>query len=254
MVNQFVDWAHDRLFDSQEAIEYLSGRGVSIDQCKRHRIGFTGGMFDVDSDSDPNHSDNCKDRDKKRAWCDTCRYKFWSTLWEEGDPKVGKRIEGSVILPLTSYSGLTIGFQVRSIATKSYDTYVINKRPEGYFFGISSNLEGIWNSKSVCLTEGGFDQLVIERLAFPYAIGLTTNSVNKLQHAFLKRFVKKIYLCFDGDSPGRAGALSFIKNSSLEVHDIKIPRSYEVKDPNALWKKLGDKKFADVMKPLFGVI
>lgn len=254
LIDDFLDWAHAGLMASDEAQAYLRGRGASEDQWRRHRLGYVAGDYDVDSSADPGHDpERCSDYDKKHVWCDSCRLRSWSSTWErteEGAPKVqlpGRRIAGSVVLPLTSYSGQAVGFQVRSVREKSYDTFALRRRPEGYFFGIGPNVGEVWASGSAWLVEGPFDQLVVERLVSPTALALTTAGVSTLQLRFLRRFVRRIYLCLDMDKAGRDGVRSFISRhgDGFEVLDVSYRHPiHKVKDANDLWKKLGDSKFA----------
>lgn len=246
----FIEWAHNSLSDSEEAQAYLRSRGVSPEQCVRHRLGYVGGDFDVSPSGHPGHSDDCHDREKRSKWCDVCRYRRWSSTWEgeEGTFKeqhVGRRIAGCVVLPLTSYSGMTVGFQVRAIKDKSYDTFVVNRRPEGYFFGTSASVNEIWRRREVALVEGPFDHLIFERLVMPTVLALTTNSVNQLQMKFLKRFVRRVYLCFDRDQAGRDGREGFAEKtmSEFDLVSVDFPKIGGSKDLNDLWKKVGDDKF-----------
>ncbi len=123
-LDRFLDWAHAGLQDDDDAQAYLHGRGISSEQWARHKLGFTHGDFDVDPSEDLMHCSDCSDREKKHLWCDVCRFRNWSSVWEseeEGSPKIrraGRRILGSVVFPLTSYSGVIIGFQIRSIREK----------------------------------------------------------------------------------------------------------------------------------------
>jgi DNA primase len=250
-VDQFVQWANDQLEHSEIAQEYFRGRGISKEQWARHRLGFVGGDFDVDPNSYPGHSDTCSDFEKKRLWCDACHYRSWSSVWEapeEGARKVqhvGRRIAGSIVFPLTSYSGQTVGFQIRSLERKEYDTFVLKRRPEGYFFGIGPNMESIWASREICLVEGPPDQLVVERLVRPDVVALTTAGAGTFQMRFLRRFVKKIYLCLDRDKAGRDGTQSLIKQCSqdFELVDVNYSHSKGGKDCNDIWKKIGDDAF-----------
>lgn len=256
-INRFLDWANHSLLDVDEPQQFLLGRGVSKDQWIRHTIGFTGGEFDVDSSLDPDHGSICDIFEEKRSWCDSCRYRLWSSTWESVESSsrktqfVGKRIAGCIVLPLTSYSGTPVGFQLRSINDKVYDTFVVKKRPEGYFFGTSAAIDFIWSSREVWLVEGAFDHLIIERLISPNVLALTTNSVNKTQIKFLRRFVKKVNLCLDLDVAGRDGVKSFIRNNGLDfdVKDVKYkPSGFDAKDVGDIWKKIGDDKFKILMK------
>jgi DNA primase len=250
-IDQFVSWANSQLDDSERAQEYLLGRGISKNQWAKHKIGFVGGEFDVDQSLDPGHGDVCMDREKKHLWCDSCHYQSWSSTWEsvENEEKkvriVGRRIINNIVFPITSYSGNTIGFQIRSLERKEHDTFAIRRRPEGYFFGIGPNMETIWNSREIVLVEGPSDQLIMERLVRPDVVALTTSGASVLQIKFLKRFVRKIYLCLDLDKPGREGVQNFIKHYGFDfdIVNVRYQHSCSGKDCNDIWSRIGDDAF-----------
>jgi hypothetical protein len=237
--------------DSDVALSYLKGRGASDTQIERHRLGFTGGCFELDPCLDPSHGDQCSN-DLGFEKCDSCRYQSWSSSWE-GDsdgPKrqiVGSRVRDSIVLPLTSYSGQCVGFQVRSIKEKSYDTFTLKRRPEGFFFGTSVAMESIWSSGEVSLVEGPFDHLTHERLISPNVLALCTSSVSQAHIRFLRRFVRRVNLCFDTDAAGRKGVRDFRTHYEQYfswVRDVQCPQPPNpVKDLNDAWRALGDDRF-----------
>lgn len=253
-IEQFLNWAHNNLLENEEAQSYLLGRGISREQWALHLLGFVSDDFDVDSSSYPGHSDSCLDFDKKNSWCDACRYKRWSSTWEDSENNkkiqiIGRKIHGCVVFPLTSYSGIHIGFQVRSIHKKEYDTFAVQRRPEGYFFGSRMNFQEIWSTKKVILVEGPGDHLIIERLVAPYVLALTTSGLSRLQMQFVRRFVRHVYLCLDLDKAGRDGVRNFIKQhgSEFDVIDVKYKLEGAGKDACDIWKKIGDDKFRSHM-------
>src|SRR5574343_124294 len=208
-VEQLIDWSYYSLLVNDEARDYFSGRGVSEEQWERHRLGFIPEQFIVNPDDDKDHCENCFNKDKTFEWCDSCRYINWSSKFSKTSDginrDIGVRIIGSVVLPLTTYSGKIIGFQIRNLHEKVYDTFLIKERPEPFFFGIGPNVDLIWRTKEISLVEGPFDQLIFERLVKPNVVALTTNSVSRLQLRFLTRFVNRINLCLELDSAGRKG-------------------------------------------------
>lgn len=252
-LEHLVDWAHSRLSESDAAREYLHGRGSSEEQWVRHRIGFVQGEFDPDPKDDPYHSDACFTKEKKHLRCDTCRFRLWASEWSDDDDGVRQqrvcgRIANCVVLPLTSYSGSVVGIQTRSIVEKSYDNFVVSRRPEAYAFGLSSAVHHVWNTKEVVLVEGPFDHQVVERLVTPSVIALTTSAVGKDLTTFLKRFVTRVYWCGDLDQAGRDGLYSLREwhGSAFDIIDVSYPRLHpKDKDPGDFWKRVGDRKFAD---------
>lgn len=252
-LERLVDWAHSGLSESDEARLYLQGRGSSKDQWVRHRVGFIHGEFDPEPKDDPFHSEACFNKEKKHLRCDTCRFRLWSSEWVEDEDGQKKqipcgRIRDAVVLPLTSYSGALVGIQTRSIVAKEFDNFVLNRRPEGYAFGLSSAVHHIWATKSASIVEGPFDQQIMERLVTPAVFALTTSSIGKDLMTFLKRFVKRIYWCGDLDRAGRDGLESLIQwhGSEFDIVDVKYPRVQQKdKDPGDFWSRVGDQKFSD---------
>jgi len=255
VVDSFVEWAHAGLSQSEEAKNYLLGRGVSSEQWDKHKIGYVLGNYHPDPFSDSGHSAICSDRTVIHKWCDTCRFIRWSSLWEEEEdgPRVqhvGKRVIGCVVMPLTSYAGATVGFQLRSIKEKQFDSFSLSRRPEGYFFGVAPNMDIIWSKRKVFTVEGPFDQLAFERLVARNVIGLTTNTPNAIQTRFFHRFVDWVGLVLDTDKGGRDGAKSFSEKmeGGPVVQDFKIevkkPAGGKCKDANEAWSVLGDRRFA----------
>lgn len=255
VVDSFVEWAHSGLMQSEEAQSYLLGRGVSKSQFEKHRLGFVIGEYHPDPSRDPGHSDVCRDRKLAYKWCDSCRLGRWSSMWvdhEDGPftQHIGRRILGCVVFPLTTYSGTTYGFQLRNIKEKMFDSFFLLKKPEGVFFGVGPNMDLIWSSREVFVTEGPFDHLVFERLISPNIVGLTTNAPGEGHVRFFKRFVERAGLFLDADKAGRDGAESFSEymGDSVVIEDFKIDvktaKGSKCKDLNEAWVALGDKKFS----------
>lgn len=138
-VDQFLDWASLSLSENDDAKSYLQSRCVSEEQWIRHKIGYTSDDYQVDVTRDLNHKPGiCGDKEKKHLWCDGCRYNQWSSTWDEETHEryIGRKIRGCIVLPLTDYTGSYVGFQIRSMVEKIYDTFTIQRRPYGYFFRV----------------------------------------------------------------------------------------------------------------------
>jgi DNA primase len=167
---------------------------------------------------------------------------------------------GCVVLPLTSYSGAVVGFQTRSIQGKVFDSFSLSRRPEGYFFGAASNMGPIWSTRKVVVVEGPFDHLVIERLVTRNVVALITNTANRVQTKFFRRFVESVDLLLDKDVAGRDGAESL--QAKLQggpyvrtvKFDVKDPSGARCKDPNEAWKAMGDVRFSRYFTQLLDVV
>ena len=256
-VEAFLEWAYHGLTESDRARDYFQGRGVSDSQMASHRLGYISGDYDVVSSQDPHHGDVCGDKLKKHLWCDSCHFRSWSSAWEaevEDGPKKqfsGRRIAGSVVFPLTSYSGAHVGFQIRHLDRKEYDTFALHRRPEGFFFCNPTNVSSVWSTQTAVIVEGPGDHLIYERLVGTNVLGLTTSGVSKSQIRFLRRFARRVVLLLDMDTAGRHGVQSFISQFSdeFEIITIKYPcLQPKDKDPGDYWKRVGDDKFRAFFK------
>ena len=259
-LDHFLEWSAGCLSDSDEARSYLLGRGVSDFQVIRHRIGFAGGDYIPEIGRDPAHSSSCGDMDLRNSWCDSWRFLRWSTKWvkesedEDDRQKVavpGRKLFGCVVFPLTSYSGSVVGIQIRSLVEKEYDTFLLKRRPEGYFFGANTAVQSIWARKEVFVVEGAPDHLVFERLVAPNVVALTTSSPSRDQVRFLRRFASSVNMCLDMDKAGRDGfAAFFSRNSSrMKVRDVRYPcQKPKEKDLGDFWKRAGDDAFREYFR------
>lgn len=248
-IESFIEWANQCLLDEDNAKSYLSNRGVSLDQIRKFSVGFVQSEFEANYAEDRMHSSICSDRSKDHLWCDSCRFNHWSSLWKDDEGTktkiTGGRIIGCIVFPLSSYSGKFIGVQVRSIKEKRFDTFVLSRRPEGYFFGTNVCIESIWSKKEVWLVESAIDQMILNRLIAPNVLAITTNSIGKSQNRFLRRFVSSINMCLDIDKAGIGGKKLFIEKnwSEFNINNINYKVSDKIKDPGDLWKEWGDEKF-----------
>lgn len=252
-LDELLEWGGSCLKDSDEGRGYLLGRGVSDDQVSRHRIGFASGDYVPEIGRDPFHNSDCGDLDKRASWCDSCRFLRWSTKWvqesedeREKTPLPGRKLLDCVIFPLTSYSGALAGIQIRSITEKDYDTFLLKRIPEGYFFGVSTAVSSVWARKEVFVVEGPHDQLILERLVSPNVVALTTSLPSRDQVRFLRRFASSVNMCLDADKAGRDGFKAFFERNSsrMLVRDVRYPcQRPKEKDLGDYWKRVGDDAF-----------
>lgn len=261
-IDQFVNWANNELLQNEEAKDYLYGRGVIELQINRHRLGFISSDYHVDSKLDKNHDEEiCGNTELVHRWCDSCRFTRWSSEYKRvGGEKilsVGTRIIGNIVLPMTSYSGNIVGFQVRSIIGKNFDSFTILKRSECHFFGTAANIDSIWKNKEVFVVEGPFDCLTFERLVVPNVVALMTSAPGTGQVKFFRRFVDTINLCLDNDKAGRDGVKSFFGKfgGTHNINDIRFGNIKKLdgkicKDVNEVWSFLGDEKTKRLFKTL----
>lgn len=255
-LQDFISWSRSNLESDAEAFDYITNRGINESVISRMSLGSVTSDFFVDVSSDPHHDPKrCKDRLLR---CDSCRFEAWSHIYTPGESFSPKLI-GSVVMPLTTYSGSIYGIQVRHTKEKVFDTFVLKRRPESYFFGIGPNIESIFNQKAVFVTEAPFDCMTLQSCGFSNCISICTNSVSSEQAKTIIRFSQKVYTCFDSDLAGRSGAKDFFNRYSdrLDISNVIIPDTYkirvdgtsrQIKDFNDLQKHFGN----EIVKKVIG--
>ncbi len=245
-LDDFVNQCHESLLDSDVATKYLLKRGSTLNQWKKHRIGFVSSPFKAPYWDDRYHSDKCFEKGTHSSLlCDSCRFNRWSSSHDDLGFEVSGRILNSIVLPITSYSGTLYGIQCRNLKEKVYNTFTFRHKPEAIFFGIAANIQDIWDTKFAILVEGPFDQLVIDNLLDNRVISLMTNEPNPTQLSFLRRFLNKMVISFDRDKAGNAGFESLsgiLSNERILVEKIKYPRVYH-KDIGEYYEEFGSVKF-----------
>lgn len=227
-LESFIDYCHQNLMSDSVGQSYLLSRGSNSVQWSRHKIGLLNhdAIFSCDHDHLPT--------------CDVCRLNEFLNNLHAGD-------RGTyVVYPYFGYSNKCYGFQCRNIVQKEFSTFLVNRRPESFFFGIHNATFKIFDSKHVVLVEGPSDALVVDKV-FPHeTLALTTNVPNESQLRFLARFVNKITMFLDNDGAGREGMLKIsdrLGGFNIAVRSVSYPRGIDAKDPADLWKHFGDIKF-----------
>jgi len=238
-ISDFVLWSKSQLSESIEGREYLQGRGASLEQINRHDLGFVDAEWSPEISSDPAHSDGCEET----PVCDSCKFIAWST------GKSGFKLIDRVVYPITTYSGRIIGVQTRSVKEKLYDTFVVSRRSEGYFFMASSAFPTMYHSRVVALAEGPSDALIVERMLGIPTLSVLTNSLNANQAKSIIRFADCIVCVLDEDQAGRDGVRRILRDFGREKQVIDVRyRDRGAKDPADLWLKQGDLKCKKILQ------
>ena len=246
-VEDLISFCSVSIQDDISALTYLRGRGASESQISVHRIGALPSSFRLDPESDLDHDENCTEASES---CTTCRLNHWVSRHNKSKSLDGLS-SSSVIFPLTSPSGIIYGLQARSIEKKVFDTFMVKDRPEAVFFGAAANSLNIFQGRTVVITEGPMDMLVVERNTGLPTLALTTNSLSRHQSKYVARIANRIVIVLDGDEAGRNGAKSIIHyfGRDADCIDVRLDKLDKTcKDPNELWSKHGDKKLAQFFK------
>lgn len=250
-LDRFVERSHANLLQASSKIPlaYLVSRGLSLDEIKKHKIGFSPTLSE-----NPDEKEHADVKDFNR-WLGT----------------KGKFIKHRLVFPIYDELGEIKGIETRALDKKSMDVLkpaykiklkdLIDKLPEtevrykkfylhkskysAIFYGLPDALEEIWNTRVAFLSEGIFDNITACKIKQNTISPLTAN-INQYQIDWLKRYVDKIVLLFDSDEKGKKAAIKLAKDleGQIEVHAIPIMG----KDINDYFLKHGLKDFEYYLK------
>lgn len=211
-MQDLAEFASNQL--SEREREALLSRGVSYEQMELYQIGYLNKSLPVGLPSD---------------------FLGWS--------KEGQKLDDVFVFPLTTVLGEIRGFQFRHVSRERTGYIDFFDRQEPCLFGLGQAAKAVWESGYVYLVEGVFDLLPVQRAA-PFTVAALTAYVNKDTVRLFRRFVRKIWLGFDMDEPGRKGCKIFQSKHGreFEVYVVEYPlvNGERVKDPGELWEKWGD--------------
>jgi len=165
-LSDFVARHHEQGVQTPAYLDYIKSRGLDLDDVKPFNLG----------------------------------YYTWNVR-DEKQFQIPRMFHNSIVFPV--YDELQpIGFELRRLDIKRHYKWFSTKPDRYKFFGMTkSALESIYETEEVYLTEGTFDCITFS-LWRPNVLALMTNKVSDEQHIFLRRYVKKAYLCLDMDKWG----------------------------------------------------
>jgi DNA primase len=135
---------------------------------------------------------------------------------------------GRLIFPIIGVNGQVLGFGARVMGDEkpkyinTGDTPVYNKR---------NNLYGLYLHKNeklddLIMVEGYMDVIGLYKAGVKNAVASLGTALTQQQARLLKRYVEKVYICYDGDAAGQNATvrgLDILRAEGLEVRVITIP-------------------------------
>ena len=154
-----------------------------------------------------------------------------------------------VMFPIIDVSGNVIAFGGRVLDNSkpkyknSSDTPVYKKSRNLFALNFAKNT----GAESMILCEGYMDVIALHAAGFTNAIATLGTAITEEQARLLKRYTKKIVICYDADEAGQKAtnkAMKLLSEAGLEVSVIKVPGA---KDPDEYIGTYGKEKFAEVI-------
>jgi DNA primase len=161
------------------------------------------------------------------------------------------RFRNRLMIPIHTETGALVGFGGRSL-DNSEPKYL--NSPESEIFNKSRLLYNLHRSKDAMrkidraiLVEGYFDAIAIDYKGVPGVVASMGTSLTSGQASLLRRFTRRVVICYDGDEAGRHATLRaapVLLSAGLHVEVLDLLGE---KDPDTLVQKHGIDRFLELL-------
>ncbi|MEJ8849856.1 DNA primase [Variovorax rhizosphaerae] len=227
------------LRESDIAVNYLKGRGVSGEVARQYGIGYSPPGWRTLASVFPEY-DNPLLAESGLV-----------ITGEDGEDKRYDRFRDRVMFPIRNVKGECIGFGGRVLGDEK-PKYL--NSPETPVFSKGRELYGLFEARSalrdkgyVLVTEGYMDVVALAQLGFPNAVATLGTACTPEHVQKLFRFTESVVFSFDGDSAGRRAARKALDGAlpfATDVRSIKFLFLPAEHDPDSFIREHGADAFS----------
>jgi DNA primase len=219
-LNEFVRRASNVIFEYDEPIQYLNGRGIVEDDIRTYSLGYV------------RHATVKKEDSEDYRELSEGTYNF-------------RLLQKKILFPLRNILGAVNGICTRDIVQKRYNQFFLSEaRNIGAFFGLYEALPHINKTKRVFVHEGAINSISFAKV-FPNAISSLTSFLNEAQYETLTMICDKIVLVYDDDLAGHTGEYKMKKYyGDKYIETVFIGED----DSNSYLNMLGLEKFKEYIR------
>ena len=242
MLEKAGDAYRKQLSQSQKAIAYLKGRGVSGATAKRFGLGYAPEGWRSLASVFPAYDD---------AKLVECGLVIESEGENGNEGKRYDRFRDRVMFPIRNVKGECIGFGGRVFGDEK-PKYL--NSPETPVFHKGRELYGLFEARSALrehgyalVTEGYMDVVALAQLGFPNAVATLGTACTPDHVHKLFRFTDTVVFSFDGDSAGRRAARKALDAAlpyATDTRSIKFLFLPSEHDPDSFVREYGTDAFA----------
>ena len=232
--------------EGQKAYKYLVDRGLSKETIKYFRLGYSMNSFD-------------SLKTKLQGYNFSSKSLSESGLISNNDRGYYDKFRSRIMFGITNTNGKIIAFAGRVFNNDDSAKYV--NSPETPIYKKNKILYGLWASKNeirskeyAIVVEGYLDFLQLFQSGIKNVVAVSGTSFTDNHAKLIKRFCKKIYLAYDGDSAGMNAAIRagyILLKFELEAKIISIP---DGKDPDDWVKMDGPEPFNAAINDSYGLL
>ena len=218
-----------RTAKGEQALRYLTGRGLSMETIRSFGLGYAG-----------RYSDHLYQHLKEKGF-DPGMMKDAGLIDISEKNGVNDRFWNRVMFPIMDLNSRVIGFGGRVMGDG--EPKYLNS-PQTYVFDKSRNLYGLFAAKKsrkpyFLLCEGYMDVISLHQAGFTNAVASLGTSLTSEHAKLLHRFVRQVYITYDSDGAGTNASLRAIPMLREAGISTRVVRLAPYKDPDELIKAAG---------------
>ncbi|MDR1728545.1 MAG: DNA primase [Acidobacteriota bacterium] len=221
--------------EGKPALQYLQGRGVSLDAIAKFQLGFSppGGRFLTALLQNKGYPAEMMEE------CGLCRRS------EEGN-RTYDYFRGRVMFPIADIQGRPVAFGAR--AMDDGNPKYLNS-PETRLYNKSRNLFGLCHAREAVrkrgaiLVEGYMDCIVPSQHGVDNIVASCGTALTREQVALLGRYTRDVVVSYDADAAGQNAAqksLELFLEGDFQVRVLRLP---EGKDPDEYIRRAGVEEY-----------
>ena len=239
VLEKAADAYRRQLRESQRAIAYFKGRGVSGAVAKRYGLGYAHEGWRSLASVFAHYDDPLLEESGLVI------------VGEDGQDKRYDRFRDRVMFPIRNVKGECIGFGGRVLGDdkpkylNSPETPVFHKGRELY--GLFEARTAIREAGYALVTEGYMDVVALAQLGFPNAVATLGTACTPDHVQKLLRFTEAVVFSFDGDNAGRRAARKALDGAlphATDTRSIKFLFLPAEHDPDSFIRANGTDAFA----------
>ena len=190
------NYYQNNLLNNQNALQYLSSRGITKESIDKFQIGYASSSNDTISYLKNNFFD--------------LSIAIELGIIDSGSNGLYARFIERITFPIFLQSGKLVGFGGRTISghnakyVNSPATKLFNKSV--LLFGYNLARESIYQSKEIIITEGYLDVIMLHQAGFTNSVATLGTALTSQHVPLLKKSDVKVILGYDGDKAGMEAA------------------------------------------------
>jgi DNA primase len=241
LLTQVTQFYRDALKDSEQAREYVKGRGLTSETCVKFAIGYAPDAWDAVL----KRFGGAEERVRRLL-------EVGLIIERSSGREAGHydRFRDRLMFPIRDIRGRTIGFGGRIIAQgepkylNSPETPLFHKGRELY--GLYEARQALRQVDRLLVVEGYMDVVRLAQAGIHYAVATLGTATTPEHLNRLFRVTSEVVFCFDGDRAGRTAAWRALENALEHARDGRQLRFLflpEGHDPDSLVGEEGQEAF-----------